>query len=427
MSTIFDNLPSPLQTALREAFHIENPMPVQTASYPLIAEGRNLVMQSRTGSGKTLAYLLPLLGKLTPGENGNKLLVVAPTQELAVQIGHVIRDLNAKLDTAYSLALIGGGANINHQLEKLKSKPQILVGTPGRILELFDRRKINGQTIDAVVFDEIDALLDQEGGRSIAAIQKALRKTTQTIACSASIDTDARNWLAEHITDAEFLVADSEAALNPNIGHFFLRCEARKKFDNLRHALAAMDGKTLIFLNGEDEIAHLQDRLAYHHIEAGTLSADMKKLERQKALEEFRQGFDGILISSDLSARGLDIADIDQVINLDFPHDPLTYVHRAGRTGRGNADGAALSFIADNEEAVLRIYQRDLGITFTEVHFAGGALVAGPAPEKPAKKRAAQCTPHKPKQKNRRRNAKAKGAPRRKTTPSEKQLKRGDH
>lgn len=427
MSTIFDNLPSPLQTALREAFHIENPMPVQTASYPLIAEGRNLVMQSRTGSGKTLAYLLPLLDKLTPGENGNKLLVVAPTQELAVQIGHVIRDLNAKLDTAYSLALIGGGANINHQLEKLKSKPQILVGTPGRILELFDRRKINGQTIDAVVFDEIDALLDQEGGRSIAAIQKALRKTTQTIACSASIDTDARNWLAEHITDAEFLVADSEAALNPNIGHFFLRCEARKKFDNLRHALAAMDGKTLIFLNGEDEIAHLQDRLAYHHIEAGTLSADMKKLERQKALEEFRQGFDGILISSDLSARGLDIADIDQVINLDFPHDPLTYVHRAGRTGRGNADGAALSFIADNEEAVLRIYQRDLGITFTEVHFAGGALVAGPAPEKPAKKRAAQSTPHKPKQKNRRRNAKAKGAPRRKTTPSEKQLKRGDH
>lgn len=428
MSTLFDTLPTPLQTALREAFQIESPMPVQTASYPLIAEGRNLVMQSRTGSGKTLAYLLPLLSKLTPGESGNKLLVVAPTQELAVQIGHVIRDLNEKLDIPYSLALIGGGANINHQLEKLKHKPQILVGTPGRILELFDRRKINSQTIEAVVFDEIDALLDQEGGRSVAAIQKALRKTTQTIACSASIDADARAWLAAHITDAEFLVADSEAALNPNIGHFFLRCEARKKFDNLRHALAAMDGKTLIFLNGEDEIAHLQDRLAYHHIEAGTLSADMKKLERQKALEDFRHGFDGILISSDLSARGLDIADIDQVINLDFPHDPLTYVHRAGRTGRGDADGAALSFISDSDEAVLRIYQRDLGITFTEVHFASGALVAGPAPEKPAKKRAkTQDVPHKPKQKNRRRKEKAKGAPRRKTNPNGKQLKRGDH
>lgn len=419
MDTIFNNLPQALQAALASAFNIETPMPVQTATYPLIADGRNLVMQSRTGSGKTLAYLLPLLAKLTPGESGNKLLIVAPTQELAVQIGHVVRDLNAKLDTPYTLALIGGGANINHQLEKLKKKPQVLVGTPGRILELFDRRKINGQTIEAVVFDEVDALLDQEHGRLLQALQKALRKSTQTIACSASIDADARRWLEAHIADAEFLVADSEAVLNPNIGHFFLRCEARKKFDNLRKALAAMDGKTLIFLNGEEDIAHLQDRLAYHHIEAGMLTAEMKKTDRQKALETFRQGFDGILISSDLAARGLDIADIDQVINLDFPHDPLTYVHRAGRTGRGTAEGAALSLVADTDEAAIRIYQRDLGIHFAEVHFAGGAIVMGPAPEKPKKHSGNASPEHKAKQKNRRTKAKAKGAPKR--------LKRGEH
>lgn len=412
MSTIFNDLPPALVTALEDAFNITTPMPVQTASFPLISEGRNLVLQSRTGSGKTLAYLLPLLTKLTPGESGNRVLIVAPTQELAVQIGHVVRDLNAMLDTPYSLALIGGGANINHQLEKLKTKPQLLVGTPGRILELFDRRKINGQTIEAVVFDEVDALLDQESGRQLAAIQKALRKSTQTIACSASIDDAARQWLSAHIENAEFLVSDSEAALNPNIGHYFLRCEARKKFDNLRKALAAMDGKTLIFLNGDDDIAHLQDRLAYHHIEAGVLSAEMKKLERQKALETFRQGFDGILIASDLAARGLDIPDIDQVINLDFPLEPLTYVHRAGRTGRGNADGATLSFVSDSDEAAIRIYQRDLGIQFEEVHFAEGMIVAGPAPEKPKKKKPHATAPApKPKQKDRARKAKAKGAP----------------
>lgn len=419
METIFDTLPAPLKTALDAAFHITTPLPAQTASFPLIKEGRNVVLQSRTGSGKTLAYLLPLLAALTPSESGNKLLIVAPTQELAVQIGHVVRDLNAELETPYSLALIGGGANINHQLEKLKSKPQVLVGTPGRILELFDRRKINGQTIDAVVFDEVDALLAQEHGRLLQALQKALRKSTQTIACSASIDAASRQWLETHIADAAFLVADNEAALNPNISHFFLRCEARKKFDNLRKALAAMDGKTLIFLNGEEDIAHLQDRLAYHHIEAGMLTAEMKKTDRQKALETFRQGFDGILISSDLSARGLDIPDIDQVINLDFPHDPLTYVHRAGRTGRGIAEGAALSFVADSEEAAIRIYQRDLGIHFTEVHFAGGAIVAGPAPEKAKKHSGKAASEHKTKQKNRRSKAKAKGAPKR--------LKRGEH
>lgn len=420
MATIFNDLPPQLEAALADAFHIDTPMPVQTQAFSFIKEGRNLIMQSRTGSGKTLAYLLPLLARLTPGESGNRLLIVAPTQELAVQIGHVVRALNEKLSAPYSLALVGGGANITHQLEKLKEKPQILVGTPGRILELFDRRKINGQTIDAVVFDEVDALLDQEGGKQLAALQKALRKTTQTIACSASIDADARQWLSDHITDAEFLVSDSEAALNPNIGHFFLRCEARKKFDNLRKALAAMDGKTLIFLNGDDEIAQLADRLAYHHIIAGTLSAEMKKLERQKALEEFRRGFDGILISSDLAARGLDIADIDQVINLDFPHDPLTYVHRAGRTGRGNADGATLSLVSDSDEAAIRIYQRDLGITFDEVHFAGGALVLGAMPQKAKsrKKKHTTSQPHKAKQKHRHTKEKSKGAPKR--------LKRGE-
>ena len=383
MPTIFYELPPALTTALEESFNITEPMPVQTASFPLITRGRNLALQSRTGSGKTLAYLLPLLAKLTPGESGNKLLIVAPTQELAVQIGHVVRDLNAALDTPYSLALIGGGANINHQLEKLKKHPQILVG-----------------------------------GRQLVAIQKALRRSTQTIACSASIDENARQWLAAHIADAEFLISDSEAALNPNIGHFFLRCEQRKRFDFLRKALAAMDGKTLIFLNGDDEITQLQDRLAYHHIEAGVLSAEMKKLDRQKSLETFRHGFDGILISSDLAARGLDIPDIDQVINLDFPHDPLTYVHRAGRTGRGNADGATLSFVSDSDEAAIRIYARDLGIQFEEVHFAGGAIVLGPAPEKPKKRSEKSTAPHKPKQKDRARKAKAKGAPKR--------LKRGE-
>lgn len=420
MTNIFNELPASLHTALTDAFHIDTPMPVQSTAFPLIRAGRNLVMQSRTGSGKTLAYLLPLLAALTPGESGNRLLIVAPTQELAVQIGHVVRALNDHLKTPYNLALIGGGANITHQLEKLKAKPQILVGTPGRILELFDRRKINGQTIDAVVFDEVDALLDQEGGKQLAAIMKALRKSTQTIACSASIDGNTRSWLGAHIENAKFLVSDSEAVLNPNIGHFYLRCEARKKFDNLRKALAAMDGKTLIFLNGDDEIAQLQDRLAYHHITVGTLSADMKKLERQKSLEEFCRGFDGILIASDLAARGLDIPDIDQVINLDFPHDPLTYVHRAGRTGRAGADGATLSFVSDSDEAAIRIYQRDLGITFDEVHFAGGALVLGAMPEKVTrrKKKRAPKQGGKAKQKNRQAKAKAKGAPKR--------LKRGD-
>lgn len=417
MTTVFNELPEALRKALEAAFEITEPMPVQEASYPLIAAGKNVVLQSRTGSGKTLAYLLPFLAKMTPGESGNRLLVVAPTQELAVQIANIIRAINAKLEGGYSIALCGGGANINHQIDKLKGRPAIIVGTPGRLLELFDRRKINGQTIEAVIFDEVDAIIAQEKGSLMKHIQKKLLKSVQVVAVSASISMEAQQLLRGTIENAEFLIANEEAALNPNIGHFMLRCEARKKFDNLRRAIAAMDGKTLVFINGDDEITHLQDRLAYHHIDAWALSADMKKLDRQHALESFRKCVEGVLISSDLSARGLDIDDIDQVINMDFPHDPLTYVHRVGRTGRGNAEGAALSFVSDSDEAAIRIYKRDLGIEFTEVHFAGGAVVAG-APEKAPRDKHGKGGTKKGAPKHKKSKAKDKGKPKR--------TKRGD-
>ena len=417
MTTVFNELPEALRKALEAAFEITEPMPVQEASYPLIAAGKNVVLQSRTGSGKTLAYLLPFLAKMTPGESGNRLLVVAPTQELAVQIANIIRAINAKLEGGYSIALCGGGANINHQIDKLKGRPAIIVGTPGRLLELFDRRKINGQTIEAVIFDEVDAIIAQEKGSLMKHIQKKLLKSVQVVAVSASISMEAQQLLRGAIENAEFLIANEEAALNPNIGHFMLRCEARKKFDNLRRAIAAMDGKTLVFINGDDEITHLQDRLAYHHIDAWALSADMKKLDRQHALESFRKCVEGVLISSDLSARGLDIDDIDQVINMDFPHDPLTYVHRVGRTGRGNASGAALSFVSDSDEAAIRIYKRDLGVEFTEVHFAGGAVVAG-APEKAPRDKNSKGSTKKGAPKHKKSKAKDKGKPKR--------AKRGD-
>lgn len=417
MTTVFNELPEALRKALEAAFEITEPMPVQEASYPLIAAGKNVVLQSRTGSGKTLAYLLPFLAKMTPGESGNRLLVVAPTQELAVQIANIIRAINAKLESGYSIALCGGGANINHQIDKLKGRPAIIVGTPGRLLELFDRRKINGQTIEAVIFDEVDAIIAQEKGSLMKHIQKKLLKSVQVVAVSASISMEAQQLLRGAIENAEFLIANEEAALNPNIGHFILRCEARKKFDNLRRAIAAMDGKTLVFINGDDEITHLQDRLAYHHTEAWALSADMKKLDRQHALESFRKCVQGVLISSDLSARGLDIDDIDQVINMDFPHDPLTYVHRVGRTGRGNASGAALSFVSDSDEAAIRIYKRDLGVEFTEVHFAGGAVVAG-APEKAPHDKHGKGGTKKGAPKHKKSKAKDKGKPKR--------TKRGD-
>ncbi len=398
MTTVFKQLPDPLQKALHQAFEIEHPTDIQKDTLPPILEGKNVVLQSPTGSGKTLAYLLPLLARIHPEEAANQLLIVAPTQELSVQIANVIRAMNTHLAVPYQVAVLNGGANITHQIEKLKKKPAVLVGTPGRIVELFEKKKINGQTITAMVFDEVDALLEYDHGKIVHTIQKKCRRSTQLVAASASINMEAQQFLRKNIEEVVFLLANEEATLNPNISHFTIHCEARKKFDYLRHALAAIDGKTLIFLNGDQEITLLQERLAHHSIFAGALCANMKKLDRQHTLEAFRKGTTTILISSDLSARGLDIPDIDQIINMDFPHQPMTYVHRAGRTARGEAHGATLSFVSHADSAAIRIYKRDLGIDFTEVHFAEGQLVLGPSP-KATKKATTKKAPKKNKNK----------------------------
>lgn len=384
MDTIFSLPDAALDTAACNAFGITGPTDIQQEAIPRILDGRNVILGSPTGTGKTLAYLLPLLCRVDPTLKANQLLIVSPTQELAVQIAHVLRALNDQLAQPYPTVLASGGANIRYQLEALKAKPAVLVGTPGRLLELFNMHRINGQTIRAVVFDEIDAICEHDQGQAYTAIKKALLRDCQTLAASASMDASTKALLQQSLPEADWL-GQGSAALNPNIDHLVLYCEARKKFDHLRQALAAFDGQLLIFLNGEDDIRRLQDRLAYHHIEADTLYADMKKADRAETLRRFRAGLSTVLIASDLGARGLDVPGIDLVINMDFPRDPQTYVHRAGRTARGRASGYALSFAAPQDSAAIRIYSRDLGIDFHEVHFAQGALVAGPAPQKDRK------------------------------------------
>ena len=405
MTNHFEPLRQPLAEAVNSAFTITEPTDIQEQAIPRILDGHHVILGSPTGSGKTLAYLLPLLSRIDQTQKAPQLLIVAPTQELAVQIAHVLRDLNDALAEPYPYALLAGGANIRYQLEKLKNKPPVLIGTPGRVLELFGMRRINGQTIRAAVFDEIDAICEHDSGEAYRAIKKALLKDCQTIAASASMDAATRTLLSRSLPDADWLGEGGTSALNPNIDHLVLSCEGRKKFDRLRQALAAFDGQILIFLNGEDDIRRLKERLAYHHIEADTLYADMKKSDRAETLKHFRAGLSTLLIASDLGARGLDVPGIGLVLNMDFPRDPQTYVHRAGRTARGTAHGLALSFAAPQDEAALRIYARDLGITFREVHFAEGALMDGPPPRKDTAKTATRSKPGK--------HSKKKGMPRR--------------
>lgn len=389
-----------LLQALDDSFAFESPTACQEAAVGPLLEGQPLILQAMTGSGKTMAYLLPLWQRIAQSDEG-VLLILAPSQELAMQLVRTARALGKTYPQDMPVAALVGAGNIRHQIEALKEKPRILIGTPGRVMDLFEQKKINGQVIQAWVLDEADALWQEDQGAHLQALQKKLLRDVQKVAVSASYAPQTMSWLQDAWPQAQVIRSQEAVVLNPDIRHFFLRTSPRDRFDHLRRLLAATAGsQSLIFLNRPDDIDRLVDRLAYHHYPALALHAQMKDRDRQKAFRLMATGQADLLVATDVMARGIDLPGIDQVLHLDFPLSPLSYVHRAGRTGRAGRPGSSVAFASLDNEAALRIYERDLGIAFEEIHLHQGQVYLGPAPEKPApkpKKKPAKGRPRSPK------------------------------
>lgn len=384
-----------LVQALDNAFAFESPTACQEAAIGPILQGRSLLLQAMTGSGKTMAYLLPLWQTLAEDDD-SAILILAPSQELAMQLVRTARALGKTFPQAMPIAALVGAGNIRHQIESLKDKPRILIGTPGRVMDLFNQKKINGQVIRAWVLDEADALWQEDQGKHLATLQKKLLRDVQKIAVSASYSPQAREWFAQSWPEADLLASEEAVILNPNIHHFLLRTSLRDRFDQVRRLLAATAGsQSLIFLNRPEDIDRLVDRLHYHNYPALGLHAQMKDTDRQDAVRQMALGQASILVATDVMARGMDLPGIDQVLQLDFPLSPLSYVHRAGRTGRAGRPGSSVAFVTPANEAAIRIYERDLGIAFDEIHLAQGQVFLGPPPQKmegPSSKKAPQKT-----------------------------------
>lgn len=369
--------------ALAEALKKQNitePTPIQEQVIPLLAEGRDVIGQSHTGSGKTLAYLCPALLKIDASAKQTQVLILAPTHELVMQIYRLAQQLSKDANLEIVSQSIIGEANINNQIAKLKEKPQLIVGTPGRILDLIKKRKINCQTIKTVIIDEMDNLLDNTNQQTILDIIKSMLRDRQLAAFSATASSKTMDLLLQHMHEPAIVKIEAEAKMNPNIEHFYLVGEQRDKFVQLRKLLHALDEEAeriLIFMNDGPELDFLVDKLNYHKIRTYSLHGIVSKEERQKAMEDFRKGKIKILVSSDLAARGLDIPDITHVINMDFPAEPNEYIHRAGRTARGTRTGQCYSLVNPRELAALRIYQRDFEITVSPVHLVKGKILSG--------------------------------------------------
>lgn len=365
----FSGLSDSIRERLEE-LKITEPTKVQEKVIPLIAEGKSLLFQSETGTGKTYAYLLPLINRLEadPDTSSCRIIVCAPTFELASQINAA-----AKKITDRKTALMIGGAPIKRQTETLKEKPQIIIGTAARLVELIRLKKIKTQGLYALIFDECDRLLKKESFEDTDALRNCVSPELQIIGCSATINKPARIFFA----GAENLIMPQEFILSKSIEHWAIYAEAREKIDFLRKFLAAeKPAKALVFTSRSDQVENIYKKLTYKHVECAALYAKADKQERKSAIDRFRSGKCKLLITSDLGARGLDIPDITHIIQLDLPEDDDFFIHRAGRTARAGKKGINVVIGDEFEMQRYASLEKKLGLTVYPKQIRNGKVTA---------------------------------------------------
>jgi ATP-dependent RNA helicase DeaD len=352
------------------------PTAIQVSSILPALENKDIIGEAFTGSGKTLAYLIPLFHKIDTSKREMQGIILAPTHELAIQIEDQIKLLseNSKIPVT-SLSIIGE-VNINNQIKKLKEiKPHIIVGSTGRILDLIRKKKITAHTIKTIVIDEGDNLLDPKRENITKDIIKTTMKDRQLMLFSASIKPEILETAKSLMKDPVILKTEDKPSMNPNIEHMFMVCERRDKFETLRKILVAVKPeKTIIFVNDNEDIELTTAKLNYHSKDCFAMTGKISKEDRKLAIESFRNGKIKILVSTDVTARGLDVEDITHVFHLDLPLKLNEYLHRSGRTARGNAHGISICLATPKQLNIIKKYEKEFNIKFKEKKVFGGIL-----------------------------------------------------
>ena len=352
------------------------PTPVQAAVIPEALTGRDVIGHSATGTGKTLAYLLPLFQKIDSSKREVQGIVLAPTHELVMQIFRQAELLAQNSGIPVFTAAIIGEVNIARQIDKLKEKPHLLIGSAGRVLELIQKKKINAQTIKTIVLDEADRLLDDNNCAAVAAVIKTTQKDRQLLLFSATIPQETLVAAAQWLRDPVHAAIQNDSPLPSGITHVYFLAEARDKVVVLRKLLAGIQPeRALVFVNTAPAIAETVAKLNFHGVAAAGLHGSANKAERQAAMQDYREGRVRILVASDLAARGLDIDGVDNVINLDLPETAQSYLHRAGRTGRAGASGRVFSIVDRGESRRIHFLRKSLRIAITEKQLSYGEIV----------------------------------------------------
>ena len=360
-----------------EKQNITIPTGIQETAIPFALENKDIIAEAHTGTGKTLAFLIPIFEKINVEKREMQAIILAPTHELVVQIESQIKLLSTNSGINVTSLSIMGESNIEKQIKKLKEvKPHIIVGSPGRILDLIKKKKITAHTIKTIVLDEADNLLSKNKPVIIKDIIKSTMKDRQLMFFSASINKETLNLAKTLVKDVEIIKIENKSEINPKIEHICILVSLRDRFENLRKLLAAeQPQRAIVFVNNNTDLRQINEKLQYHKVKSTAIYGNASKEERQRALDAFRRGKCNVLVSSDLSARGLDIPEVSHIISLDFPVNPDEYLHRAGRTARGNNSGVSVCLITNKAIEILQSYEKAFDIEFTVKKLYGGKLM----------------------------------------------------
>lgn len=354
---------------------IFQPTEIQKLVIPRLVEKQDIIACSMTGSGKTLAYLIPVFEMIDIDLRTTQALILTPTHELAAQVFKQAELLSKNSESGVKSVLIIGGANIERQIEKLKEKPQLVIGSAGRILDLIKKKKIYAHTVKTIIIDEADRMIDDLNLDGVKAVIKTTLKERQIVLFSASIDKKTIETANGIMKSPLYIEAKNADKLPEGINHFYILSEHRKKLELIRKIAHSKNAeKIVIFINNPENIEVTVEKLVFHGLKAVGLYGGIYKSERKNAFNDFKEGRADILVCSDIGARGIDIKNISHIINLDIPEDPVYYLHRAGRTGRNGEKGTVISLVTFGEKKQIKKYEKAFGIVIEEREMSFGEL-----------------------------------------------------
>ena len=336
------------------AYGFEKPSNIQYKSIPIINTGKDIIAQSQSGTGKTGAFTIGMLNNIDETLKKTQYIIVTPTHELAKQIYDVVTALTQYMDV--SMVKVIGKTNINDSRNELMKDPQIIVATPGRLLDMLNRRYVFTDSIKTLIIDEADEMLSSGFMESIYNIVKTMPKTTQMCLYSATMPKEIIDLTQYFMKDPESILVNKEELTLEGIRQFFIDLQAyRWKFDVLYDIYETINiTQCIIYVNTKNTLHNLYDRLKGSDYPVSYIHGDMQQKEREENLNNFKGGQTRILLTTDLLARGIDIQQLSLVINFDLPKNKETYIHRIGRSGRYGRKGVAINFVTSDELTYLK-------------------------------------------------------------------------